>query len=86
LHHASVADYVSLVPSCVGISRLGKTLGRMGFALVFVIAIDYAPSRKSICDLSLTHIVLFIIIEQCDNWHVVLVVEGEMPQPVHCYW
>jgi hypothetical protein len=58
-----VADYVLLVPSCVGLSRLGKTLGRMGFALMFVIAIDYAPSRKSICDLSLTHIVLFITID-----------------------
>jgi hypothetical protein len=40
---------------------LAKASGRIGFALVFVIASDYALSRKSLCDLSLTHIVLFII-------------------------
>jgi len=56
-----VTDYGLLVPICVGISRLGEALGRIGFALVFVIASDCALSRKSLCDLSLTHIVLFII-------------------------
>jgi len=56
-----VTDYGLLVPICVGISRLGEALGRIGFALVFVIASDYALSRKSLCNLSLTHIVLFII-------------------------